>query len=69
MINISLLTTRRHGSIWKDNIKMHLREIGPVNMDWVHLPWNKSQQWAPVNTVMNMEFHEGEEFHDKLTAY
>jgi hypothetical protein len=30
-----LLARYRHG--WKDNIRMHLREIGWEGVDWMHL--------------------------------
>ena len=44
---------------------MHLRKTGPVNVDWVHLPWNRRQRWAPVKMVMNLRVSESQEFHVK----
>jgi hypothetical protein len=37
-----------------DNIKMGLREIGWSDMDWIHLPRDRDQWRALVNTVMNL---------------
>jgi hypothetical protein len=41
---------------WKDNIKMYLKEIGWEDVDRIHLVQSKDQWWAPVNTVMNLQF-------------
>jgi hypothetical protein len=39
---------------WVDIIKMNLREIGWVGMDWID-PAEDRDQWRPlVNTVMNL---------------
>jgi hypothetical protein len=38
---------------WVDNIKMDLREIGWVGMDWIDMVQNRDQWTAIVNTVMN----------------
>jgi hypothetical protein len=48
---------RLHGRsrrVWEDNIKTHIREIGCVNMDWIHLAQVRVQLVAPVNTVVNI---------------
>jgi hypothetical protein len=37
-----------------DNIKMHLKEMGGVGMDWIHLTQNRGKWWALVNIVMNL---------------
>jgi hypothetical protein len=36
------------------NIKMDLREIGRVGMDWIDLAQDRDQWRALVNTVMNL---------------
>jgi hypothetical protein len=38
-----------------DNIKMDLREIGWVGMDWIDLAEDRDQWRALVNTVMNRQ--------------
>jgi len=38
----------------KDNIKIDFKEIGFVDMNWIHLTSNRNQWWAVVNTVMNL---------------
>jgi hypothetical protein len=38
---------------WMNNIKVDLREIGWVSMDWIDLIQNRDQWRALVNTVMN----------------
>jgi hypothetical protein len=40
-----------------DNIKMDLREIGWVGMDWVDLAQVRDLWRALVNTIMNLRFH------------
>jgi hypothetical protein len=40
---------------WMDNIKMNLREIGWVGMDWIDLAQNRDQWRALMNTVMNLQ--------------
>jgi hypothetical protein len=37
-----------------DNIKMDLREIGLVGMDWIDLALDRDQWRALVNTVINL---------------
>jgi hypothetical protein len=39
---------------WVDNIKMDLREIGWVVMDWIDLAQDKDQWRALLNTAMNL---------------
>jgi hypothetical protein len=39
---------------WVDNIKMDLREIGWIGMDWIDLAQDKDQWRALVNAVMNL---------------
>jgi hypothetical protein len=41
---------------WEDNIKMDLREIGFVGVDWIHLRQDRDRWQALVNTVMNLRF-------------
>jgi hypothetical protein len=41
-------------SSWKNIIKMYLKEIGWVGMDWIHLIRDMDQWRALVNTVMNL---------------
>jgi hypothetical protein len=43
----------RHRHRWEDNIRMGLREIGWVSVDWIHLAQDRDQWRAVVNTVMN----------------
>jgi hypothetical protein len=52
--NRSLGSPRRR---WVDNIKMDLREIGWLGMDWIDLAQDKDHWRALVNTVMNLQFH------------
>lgn len=40
---------------WESNIEMDHSEIGSGGMDWIHLAWDKDQQWALVNVVMNIQ--------------
>jgi hypothetical protein len=42
------------GYWWVDNIKMDLREIVWVGMDWIDLGQDKDQWRALVNTVTNL---------------
>jgi hypothetical protein len=37
--------------MWEDTIKMDLKEIGWGCMDWIHLPQDRDQWWALVNTI------------------
>jgi hypothetical protein len=39
---------------WEDNIKMDLREIGFVVVDWIHLAQDRDRWRDLVNTVMNL---------------
>jgi hypothetical protein len=48
------LGTSRH--MREDNIKMDLRQIGCVGLDWIHLAQNGDQWRALVNTVMSFRF-------------
>jgi len=38
---------------WKDNIKMHLQEVGCGVMDWIALVQDRVRWRALVNVVMN----------------
>jgi ribosome biogenesis protein Nip4 len=38
----------------EDNIKMDLRKIGFVDVDWIHLAQDRDRWRALVNTVMNL---------------
>jgi hypothetical protein len=42
---------------WVDNIKINLREIGWVGMDWIDLAQDRDQWRALVNAVMDLGFH------------
>jgi hypothetical protein len=37
-----------------DNIKMDLREIGWVGVDWINMAQDRDQWRALVNTVLNL---------------
>jgi hypothetical protein len=39
---------------WEDNIKMDLKEMGCVVVDWIHLAQNKDQRQTSVNTIMSL---------------
>jgi hypothetical protein len=39
---------------WEDNIKMDLREIGWVGIDWIDLAQDRDLWRALVNMVMNL---------------
>jgi hypothetical protein len=41
---------------WEDNIRVDLREIGWVGMDWNDLAQDRYQWGALVNTVTNFQF-------------
>jgi hypothetical protein len=40
---------------WEDNIRMDLREMGWVGMDWIDLAQDRDQWRALVNTAMNLK--------------
>jgi hypothetical protein len=42
----------RHG--WEDNIKMDLRDVGWIGMDWIYLAQDRDQWRALVDKVMNV---------------
>jgi hypothetical protein len=44
----------RSRRIWEDNIKMDLREVGLVSVDWIHPGQDRDLWRAVVNTVMNL---------------
>jgi hypothetical protein len=46
---------RRPGCRWEDNVGMNLRELGWKGVDWIHLPQDRSQLQAIVNTDMNLQ--------------
>jgi hypothetical protein len=39
---------------WEDNIKMDLRDVGWVGMDWISLAQDRDRWRALVNAVMNL---------------
>jgi hypothetical protein len=39
---------------WEDDIKMDLREVGWVGIDWINLAQNRDQCMAVLNMVMNL---------------
>jgi hypothetical protein len=39
---------------WEDNIKMDLREVWFVDVDWIHWAQDRDRWRAVVNTVMNL---------------
>jgi hypothetical protein len=40
---------------WVDNIKMGLREIGWVGIDWINLALDRDKWRALVNSKMNLQ--------------
>jgi len=38
---------------WEYNIRMDLREIGWLDVDWMQMADSRDQLWVPMNTVMN----------------
>jgi hypothetical protein len=44
----------RRRRMWKDNIKLDLREIGIDGANWIRLAQDMVQWRAFVNTVMNL---------------
>jgi hypothetical protein len=62
---------RPHGrprSRWEDNIKIDLKEIGYVGVDWIHLAQDREQWRALVSTVMKLRIPNVGEFLDQLSA-
>jgi hypothetical protein len=47
-------TFGKPGHLWKDNIRMDLRETGWECVDWMHLAQVSDQWRALVCTVMNL---------------
>jgi hypothetical protein len=45
----------RHRFRWEGNIKMHLREIGLEDVDWIHLAQDRDQWRTVVNSVMKLQ--------------
>jgi hypothetical protein len=43
-----------HWSVWEDNIKMDLQEVGCGGMDWIELVYDRDRWRALVNAVMNL---------------
>jgi hypothetical protein len=41
---------------WEGNIKMDLREVGWVGMDWIYMAQDRDRWWALVSAVMNLRF-------------
>ena len=39
---------------WEDNIKMGLKEVGCVGIDWINLAQDRRRWRALVNAVMNL---------------
>jgi hypothetical protein len=35
-------------------IKMHLKEMGCEDVNWIDLAWDRNKWQAPVNTVINL---------------
>jgi hypothetical protein len=46
-----LLGRPRHR--WKDNVRIHFREIGWEGVDWMHMVEDRDQWQAVMNVVMN----------------
>jgi hypothetical protein len=40
--------------MWVNNVKMDLREIGWVGIDWINLAQDRDQRRALIKTVMNL---------------
>jgi hypothetical protein len=38
----------------EDNIRMDIREIRWEVVEWKHLPQDRDERWALVNTVINL---------------
>jgi hypothetical protein len=39
---------------WENNIRMDLRKIGSLDVDWIHLAQDRDQWWVVVNRVINL---------------
>jgi hypothetical protein len=39
---------------WVDNIRMHLKEVGWVDVDWIGLAKDRNRWRALVNPVLNL---------------
>jgi hypothetical protein len=50
-------------------LKFILNKLVYKGMDWIDLALNMCQWRALANTVINVRFHEGGEFFDKLGKY
>jgi hypothetical protein len=46
---------------WDDKIRMDLREIMWIDVDWIHLIQERDQWLALVNMVMNLQSHKSRE--------
>jgi hypothetical protein len=51
----------RPRSMWEDNIRIYLREIGWEGVVWIHIAQDKDQWRDLVNTAMNLRFHKKRE--------
>jgi hypothetical protein len=40
--------------VWKDNIKIDLKEMGCEGMDWVYMAQDRDKWHTDMNTVMNL---------------
>jgi hypothetical protein len=40
---------------WEYTIKMHLQEIQYEDMDCIHLAEDREQEWAVLDTIMNIQ--------------
>jgi len=39
---------------WEDNIKMDIREVGCLGMDWIELAQDRKKWWALLIAEMNL---------------
>jgi hypothetical protein len=46
---------RRPRHRWENIIRLNVREIGWVGVDWIHLAQDGNKWQALVNTVMNIQ--------------
>jgi len=44
----------RHRLRWEDSMKMYLKEVGCVGLDWIELAQDRDRWLALVNAVMNL---------------